>query len=283
MRVYLEPDDRTRAFTRVVAALTRYAPPSVEIVADPRQADLVVAHVNGRRDRLQRKLRAFPRVAVIQYVLASSLRPDPADWLPCWQAAVAVWSYLDLAAACGGHAPFRFLHAPLGVEADVFVPGRWDLPPLYQIVTFGPHRLSEGVKECELAVQAHGGRLAHVGPRLSFGPAVSVFTDIRDRELAVLYQRTRYVCALRRDEGFELPAAEGLLCGSIPLLFDRPHYRQWYGDWGCYIPEGDRPSVVEAVRRVLATGPRPAVDRAQVAARFDWATIAPLFWEAVCP
>jgi hypothetical protein len=48
-----------------------------------------------------------------------------------------------------------------------------------------------------------------------------------------------------------------------------------------FIPETDRPGVIEYLARVLSQEPEPvtAEERAAAAARFDWETVARGFWD----
>jgi glycosyltransferase involved in cell wall biosynthesis len=133
-----------------------------------------------------------------------------------------------------------------------------------------------------LAAQGLGLDVQHLGSTLG-RPGVACYVDVSDQDVARLYQRSRYVSGLRRIEGFELPAAEGLLCGARPILFDRPHYRKWYGDLAVYIPEEPRPQAQASIADVLA-GPYRCVtaeERDAAAAWFSWERVCRGFWEQI--
>ncbi len=280
-----QPD---RALSRVVRALQSTAPPGVRCVEKPKDADLVVVHVIGRRQQIEAQIRTLrasgQRYAVIQYVLRSSMEPHCSAWVDIWRGAETVWSYLDLSAACAADhvsTAFRFYHAPLGADASVFHLDR-SVPQTAALTTCGRDWLTESVREGVLAAQGLGLSVQHLGSSLR-RPGVACSVDVSDHEVAQLYQRSRYVSGLRRIEGFELPAAEGLLCGARPLLFDQPHYRRWYGDWAVYIPEGPRPQVQASIADVLA-GPYRSVtseERDAAAAWFSWERVCLGFWEQI--
>src|SRR5207253_7002977 len=111
--------------------------------------------------------------------------------------------------------------------------------------------------------------------------SVACYSGLSDIQLATLYAQCHYVSGLRRIEGFELPAAEGLLCGARPILFDRDHYRNWYGSLAEYITESDRPGVVAQLVDLFGRQVRTvtADERNEAVRRFHWPTILNGFWE----
>ena len=251
---------------------------------------MVVLYVIGRRDAIFREIddaeRRGQSVAIVQCCLRSTLRPSTADWVDGWKRATVVWSYLDLRWACaddGVRDDFAFYHAPLGSDATVFKPGgRKRHGMTFAVATSGQSWLTESVKECALAAQAHGRQTFHLGPDLHRdAEGVTCVSGIDDAVLASWYRLCDYVSGLRRIEGFELPALEGLLCGARPVLFNREHYRRWYGDHAIYIDERDRGSVTSDLVRIFADRPArvTADERQHVAETFAWAPIATGFWE----
>jgi len=289
MKAYVAaPVVQSRSIGRVAEALATYAPPSVEIVTDKDAADLVVLHVIGRRDQMlaeaARLVGRGQAYAVMQYVLKSTQKPDPWDWAVLWIAARVTWSYLDLAAAlgpCYDDSPRgRFYHAPLGVDADVFRPMPLTQPGRWLIGTSGQSWLTESVRECAHAALRVGGSMFHLGPDMAATHVMSV-SGLTDEQLAYYWSACQFVSGLRRIEGFELPAVEGLLCGARPVLFDKPHYRRWYGAWADYIEETDRAGVIDQLEALFRRGARPVTtdERAAAVARFNWSTLVPAFWQ----
>lgn len=287
VKAYIEPREGNRAHGRVVKALAQYAPPSVEIVTDLETADLVILHIIGRQERVHRRvehLRARRQgYAIIQYCLRSTQRPSTENWFPLWRDAVLVWSYYDLNALCmedGTSQDFPFYHAPLGVDSMVFYPRH--VPRRYVIMTSGLSWLTESVREAAFAAKRVGRPVLHLGPEVS-RPWVTCVSGMDDNILANLYSQCEFVSGLRRVEGFELPAAEGLLCGARPICYDRPHYRQWFGPWAVFVPETTRAPIIDDLESVFRSGARPVTGAERKAAKmwFDWNKIVTGFWRGV--
>lgn len=283
--VYLKaPSTYSRAMFRVVDALTKYAPHSVEIVDNQDYADLVVLHtidfpeVQAMVRQLQSKDREY---AIIQYCLRSTQEPNTFSWMPLWRKAEVVWSYydlLDLAAEDKVRGSFNFMDEPLGVDADVFVQDS-RVTPTYRMFTSGYVADSESVLEAVQATWLLHQDHFHLGPKLSTQKHVTSSMGIPDRVLAKVYQKCDFVAGLRRQEGFELPAIEGFFCGARPVVYDRPHYRRWFDGLASFIPEAGFEDVVSSLVKTLAT-PHPvtASERSQAVSRFNWERIARQFW-----
>ena len=281
----------SRAMHRVAKALEEFAPPELEIefVSDPLEAELVVLHTIGYPETVAAAAELEERgarFAVMQYCLRSTQQPSVEAWLPTWRRAAAVWSYYDLeqlAADDGfGLEGVPFYMAPLGVD-PVFtrdVAGALEAAPRFTVLTSGYVAKTEGVLEAARATRAAGGRMYHLGPDLNLGPHVSRGLNIPDEMLAGIYRRCDFVAGLRRCEGFEMPAAEGLLCGARPVCFDRPHYRRWFEPWATFVPEATFDSTTAALLAVFEAGPGTLTDVELEAARrrFDWRELVGGFW-----
>jgi hypothetical protein len=275
---------------RTAAALERYAPPEVDIVYTPLGADVEVLHTIGYQDLVQETERVKAdghRYAVMQYCLTSAGAPDMLSWLPLWENSVGVWSYYDLVGElieAGVNAPTGgwMYHAPLGVDSEVFhrVPSMAE----YTILTSGYVPEAEAVLECLDATTKVGGRMFHLGPEDGrFGDNVDQLLGIGDGELARRYSASRFVSGMRRIEGFELPAAEGLVCGARPVMFDLPCYRAWYEPFAERVPEAAHEDLVEALVDLFQQPPNPvtADEMAQARERFNWETLVAGFWATV--
>jgi hypothetical protein len=279
-------DVPSHALDRIDRALQKYAPLSVSFVRES-EADVVVIPVIGRRDAVEdRALKATERgqaYVLAQYCIRSTKTPHTSAWLDLWGKARLVWSYYDLPALIREDgtslAVGNFYRSPLGVEAGVFRLGTGKRP--YLVMSSGGGYLTESARECDVASQGLGPAI-HLGRHTGRDTHV-VFNGLPDSEVVRLYQGTRWVSGLRRKEGFELPAAEGLLCGARPILFDRPHYTHWYGEHGDYIGEGSREEVIESLRTLFSRTPRPVTEKEREAAvrTFDWRKIVEGFWERV--
>lgn len=270
--VFLERPIRSFAIERCVKALEDYCPPYMQIATQPEYANVVVLQVNGRVEHLKKKIASYNKPYVlVQHVFKSSMNPDEQDWREVWDNAALVWSHYDL--------PIKdYYRSPLGVSS-VFEKKPQERK--YLIMTSGQGYLQEGVRECIKAAEGIG-RVLQVGPDCSRGhDHVDVVSGVTDAELADLYSQCRFTCGLRRIEGFELPCAEGLFSGARPVLFDQPHYRHWFGEFGEFIPENSRPDVEASLRALFLSPEKPvlAEEWALARSRFNWETIILGFYE----
>lgn len=299
MRVYLTPPQPSRGLQRIADALVRYKPEWVEVVDVALEADLVVLYAIGRCKQTTALAQAIRqggrKYAVIQVCLRSTMSPRTNDWCEIWSEADVVWSYYDLEQAVRddyeGYNPgsdfqahqFRehvtFYYAPLGVDAEVFYDR--DMPKHYVICSSGLSRLSESVRECHLAAEQLDRFSLHLGPKMELGRRAYSKADLTDEQLANHYSACEFVSGLRRKEGFELPAAEGLLCGARPIVFDTYDYHWNYGPHAEYIQETDRQGVVDQLVDLFKRGARPvtAEERAAAAQRFNWEKIIEGFYD----
>ena len=291
MNVFI-PSNGDRAITRIINALKRYAPPSVAFVPREEAADLVVIFVTGAQDRTRKTVERLTsrgqRYAIVQICLRSTKRPHTRHWRPIWHGAELVWSWLDLNGAMaddGEEDALDYYFAPLGVDDAFQGAATKDQDAsepeqrTYLIATSGLNWFTESIRECASAAARVNRRVFNLGPEL-YRPIVECYSGISDQDLAHSYSQCDFVSGLRRKEGFELPAAEGLCCGARPILFDTPGYRRWYEPWGLFIPERSRDEVIASLVALFRQGPNPAKDheRREAAERFDWATIIPGFW-----
>lgn len=317
MRVYVDPIPVTlsKSIHRLADALTRYAPPDVEIArattpvvgpTDLQDVDLVLCHVIGQEGwdpYLDHFAMKGIRHAVWQHCLHTTRHPNPNDWAAFWGGAAVVASCYDLAGKWTQAqippdtmeaAHFRtpnFLRLPLGVDTDVFHPrvappeGSGLLPgERFLVGTSGYVDGMEIIGEWAWVAGANSGRHFHLGPHLRLpNAAVKYRNGIPDADLAGYWSFCNYVSGLRRSEGFELPAYEGLACGARPVMFDREDARHWLGPHAEYITEGPDESIRWQLD-TLVRGKYRAVtpDEVQwVKETFSWEAMATKFWAAI--
>ena len=298
MKVFLKTQYQLSiAMDRIVSNLIRYKSSKVIILNSPEEADLAVLHVIGYEETAQsiRRLTALgKKYAMIQYCLRSTEAQSAQEWIPLWTEAAFVWSYYDLPKLCkeeGLEFPDTpFLFAPLGVDTQVFSQGLSLAKYPHKVLTTGTVAPSECIDLVNAAcaqVDTRMGAHMHVGILTETteefnGSIVHYEHEIPDNRLAQLYRQTEYVCGLRRVEGFELPAAEGLLCGTIPILFDKPHYRDWFGDFGAlFIKEGTDDEIIQSLVEIFQKPKShwPPRDIEGAKKQFDWQHICETFWE----
>lgn len=290
MKVYLTPPQSSRGLQRIADALWRYLPDGWFPTPYEDKADVVVIYAIGRRDAVERRcekiLKTGKRYAIIQVCLRSTMTPYTSAWREIWHGASVVWSYYDLNQAIadddGACGLDNFYHAPLGADASVFYPRDRDGHYSYVIASSGPSRLQESVRECWLAAEQVDRNYLHIGMKHGpFGGRPDYISGVSDDVLAEHYSDCEFVSGLRRTEGFELPAVEGLLCGARPILFSTPDYRHWYEPWGEFIEETYRQGVVDQLVELFKRGARPvtAEEREAAVQRFNWETIVRGFYE----
>jgi hypothetical protein len=296
MRVHVRaPEKLSRAMHRVANALElEGVEAGFELVSRPEDAELVVLHVIGYPEtvRAVEALKAAgKRYAILQYCLRSTQEPRVPEWLELWRGSVGVWSYYDLEALAAEDGVeldgVPFYMAPLGVDSRIFNAGAGELevpaPPRFVITTSGYVAATEGIKEAAAATRRARRRMYHLGPDLGLGAWVARGLDISDHELARIYRRSDYVAGLRRAEGFELPAAEGLLCGARPICFDRPHYRDHYGRWAYFVNEGTPEELEEELLGLFECEPEPlTADELEEARQyFSWSRVCSGFYRNI--
>lgn len=287
MKVFANDVIGDRAIGRISAALKRFAPEELQFVDTKEAADCVILYINGRHGRFANEIDNLvskgKKVAVVQISVRSTRNPSTIDWLPLWQKAGLVWSYYDLAALCkedNAIANFNFYHAPLGVD-EVFK--LYPTTKYYIIASSGLGYTTESVRECILAAEAVGGRVFHIGPKVTNRTNVDFSDGMDDVQLAKKYSACKFVSGLRRKEGFELPVVEGLVCGARPIVFDAPHYRQWFENLAIFIPEEGRQSVIQHLIAIFKQGAKPVSkdEITEAKKRFDWEAIIKGFWERI--
>jgi hypothetical protein len=248
--------------SRIEHKLRKYAPANVEWT-DLQNAELVIIPVIGRHDHITRFVdtitKSGRKYVVLQVSLKSTRNPNPADWLELWQGAVMVWSYYWLPGK------FHLYHAPLGADPLLFHP--LNLERKYVVGMTGQYTRTECLWELEKAARSIDEK------------ALKIHAE-NDEQMNVQYNQCRYISGLRHKEGFELPAAEGMLAGARPILFDTPDFRYWYDGIAEFIPEGNPLSTINHLTRLFQLDfPVSGHEVMYARYRFDWERIISRFWE----
>jgi hypothetical protein len=175
----------------------------------------------------------------------------------------------------------NFFHAPLGVDARVFKPS-FPMRKMFLVGTSGYIAETEGVRECHAVAQRLHEQMFHLGPDLKLGTGITYVTSIPDSLVAEFWSQCSFVAGLRRIEGFELPVIEGLLSGARPVVFDAPHYTNWFGEFAEVVPEVDVDQVTEHLFNIMSRPVKSVTpaERSHAAQLFDWKTLVTGFWEA---
>lgn len=251
------------------------------------EATHVFIIINGRRDRVQAQIEQLnaqdKKVILIHTSFRSSKNPKAKDWIQIWKSAYMVWSTYDLRYACleeGLNQWFGFYYAPFGVSEDFIEPVTGQSRD-YKVLTCSKSYLTESVKDCHDAVRLTGHKMAHLGE--VYADDIDSYNGLTDRQVAELYARCDFVSGLRRQEGFEFPAAEGIMQGARPILFNYPDYFQWYRDIGVYVPDVPREQLTEILAS-LFKAEIPALTEEEIqGARelFSWERIIGGLWTKI--
>lgn len=282
LKAYVEtPAHLSQAMHRVARALRKYAPPAVQIVNHPEEADLQVLHVIGE-DALTYQQKA-PLYAIIQYCLLTTGNPLSDRWSAYWQGANMVWSYYDLAPHFGDR-NVNFYHAPLGLD-PAFLSGYKAGFRTGVLTTGYVHgSCAEAIQEPAFAADRCGMPTIHLGPRpvgMNMYPrAWESIQGVNDEVLAGFYSRVSWVSGLRHVEGFELPVIEGLACGARPVVFDRAETRHWFSNHAVFLPECEGSELIDRLTMIFTCGAQPVslAERQDVINMFNWEKIIGGFW-----
>lgn len=265
MNVYFEPYGvaNTAGNRRIYSALRKHMPVGV-YESSYNTADMIIYYVCGRHDQLERAISELHgrKYVIIQIALQSTRNPNPKDWMSIWNNAKLVWSYYKLPLDDYYHAPLaadpEIFHLVHGVDRNILV------------LTNGSTIDNESLSEVHEAANSVGGIAEHV-------------SGVSDFELCIKYNSANFVSALRRKDGFEMPAIEGLLCGARPIMYDTPNYRQWFDSLAEFIPETDPLSVIEELKLLFKKPFRSVslTESLEVLKKFDWGNITREFWSRI--
>ncbi len=88
---------------------------------------------------------------------------------------------------------------------------------------------------------------------LNIGEHILHLTQLTNRTIAALYQKSALVLMTSEAEGFGLPVIEALACGAIVLASDIPVLREVGGDAAIYCPVGDISTWVDRAQAAIVT------------------------------
>jgi glycosyltransferase involved in cell wall biosynthesis len=140
--------------------------------------------------------------------------------------------------------------------------------------------------------QFRGARLIRIGGpftagqqdllgQLGLADCIVVLPFVSRNVLAAIYRRAALVMQPSEREGFGLPVAEALACGSPVLASDLPVLRETGGEAASYCPPGDVAAWVDCAAKLLCerveqpdSWQRRATANLTQAARFSWTAYA---------
>lgn len=282
MKVFTMVDDWLgMVFHRVDKAYHDWAPSTVQWVDTPEEADVQIVHILGKGELKNIK---NPNYIVIQSCYHTQDIPPTDDGLrPLWENAILVVSFHDLP-SYQPNWDFRFHGMPFGADDCVFFPTPRSRSRAKAVLSTGHISSTESLEELFTACVETGYKMAHLGA--DFGWDTDTFKhyeNLSDEDVRVLYNTVNYTSCLRRIEGFELPAIEGLLCGARPITFSLSTYR-WYHKYAVVIEDTNSRDITESLIHVLKGNiGLPVTDEEieEVRQAFSWSVLIPEFWNAI--
>lgn len=284
MKIYIENFLPDSAITRISTALKAYRPENCILVEHPAEADFIVLCAYGHRRKMKYYaddiVRQGKKYAVVQLSVRSTPNPKTEDWIPLWEASSLVWSYYDLPELCwvdGNKVNFKFYHAPLGVDSEIFKESQ----SVRKFIIAGTGTGRGWNHECKNEILAAAKEVDKPVFHLGTGENTNEITysnNMDDALLAKYYSQCGFVSGLRRIEGFELPVLEGLLCGARPICFDKPHFRMWFNGLAQFIPEDS--NIITNLVRIFQSSAKPISkpEKDYVIKTFNWERICKEFW-----
>lgn len=295
------------AMVRIGNAIDRRIPTHIQERYS--RTNLVILYVIGfDYVEIGRRIKeAGGKYIAVQCCLKTAYAGPVEDWVPFWKGAEVVWSYYDMGELAQEHG-FRFYHSPLGLD-DEFRRDPEHTPTRKKAILTSGHVHgpgAEAILEVWQTAERMGYTPIHLGSDHVEGIApeempknLKVFSGIGDHELAMLYRSVEFVAGLRYTEGFEMPAAEGLACGAVPIVFDQPTLRHWYRDLALFVPEGNGDELIDSLSILsLPLRARPGMSsywlgtnvldvlseeerRITALDRFNWDTIISSLWNSL--
>jgi glycosyltransferase involved in cell wall biosynthesis len=280
MKIYTMVDDWLgHAFHRIDKAYHDWAPGDIEWVDSPEQADIQIVHIVGKGELKNIKNDNY---VVIQHCYVTQDIPE--DQLrELWESALLVSSFHDLPS----YRPewsFRFYGMPWGAEdSTFFLTGSLETRAK-AIVATGYVAGTESLEEIFAACKGSGCKMVHLGKNFGWNQdAYRNYGWITDETLRTIYNAVAYVSGLRRAEGFELAAIEGLFCGARPITYNLPTYR-WYSKYAIVIEDSDENDIIANLTYILENGIGLPVRQEEIDSAikdFSWSNLIPKFWAAI--
>jgi len=277
-----------RGIQTVTSYLKRYAPPDIEFVSFE-EADVYLTHGIGNplRDldrneynrNLWERVHKKPFVVLLHCVDSEGGAVYNPFFDYCLENARMIYTPLPVERYCA--LPGTVVKGPWGVRDDIFRRINKEGQRPFRITATGYVAATEAIEEIYIACRELKVHMCHLGHNFNFGVFYHHKENLTDEEVNRIFNQSVYVSALRREEGFEVPALEGVLAGARPICFDNPHYK-WFSDFAVYIPETSFTNTVESLIRVLSKDPEPISDELieSVKSRFSWKVVAERFWQA---
>jgi len=266
---------------RITYDFQRNAPKGIEFVSTYEEADMVFWHILAPRELPKDK----PCMIFFHCFGLDRGEQVMDEFVKMFRQAKMVYSYYPLEKYLPTMEGINYMRRPWGVDSSIF----YRMPEVkkqYTCLATGYVASTEAIMELYRACEAVNGKLLHIGGPLDaeVGFLNPMFYEraigISDDDMRRVYNMCHWTSALRRHEGFELPAMEGLLCGSQPICFDVPDfYNHWFSDFATFVPHTNPDKVTDELIKLFKTTPLVSQGKIDsVKERFDVNKLAKEFW-----
>ena len=257
-----------------------YAPINYEFTTDSNISDFQIIDITRISDKYYINNEKY---IVLFHCFGEWSEENPSEYYDLFKNAMFVYSHIDLASLYPTLDSHKFMRGPWGVQPDLWRKIESN-NSRFEILCTGEIASTEGIEECIAACDMMNTELLHVGNNLRYTNKSYINkSKLTQDEMMLAYNDSKWVSALRRIEGFEKPAMEGLLCGARPICFDTPLYRYWYGDLARYVKEGTHKETSLDLINVMKTqyAPISIEEREKAIKRFSWVNVSKRFWDKV--
>jgi len=256
-----------------------YAPKEIDFVNDASKADYQILDITRLSDINYLRCDNY---VIFFHCFGEWSEENPSDYKELFSKAKLVYSHLDLAPMFPYIDSSKFMRGPWGCQPDIWFNIANYPNEEFEILCTGEIAKTEGIEECIAATDFLNKKMMHVGNNMKYrNKSYNNKSRIEQQKLRELYNHSKWVSALRRIEGFEKPAIEGLLCGARPICFDTPLYRYWYGDLARYVVESDPNTTTKAIINVMSNeySPITTKETKEAIRKFAWFYVAKNFWQ----
>jgi len=293
MKLYYQPDQtQGRVMHRIADAIKKYSPKGKIVwVKDYKEADLVIENIYGdhktvrakNNDEIMKHITEKPYGIFFHgFAIPKEVVKQNPFFKECFSKAKFIYSPWDLKGEYGLELN-NFLRGAWGIEEGEFFKQN-NAKKRFTIACTGSVAASEAIQEIYEACKILDCKMLHLGHNFGFD---SKYYENRENvsveEVNAIFNGSKYVSALRRAEGFELPAIEAANCGIRPICFNNPCYTHWFKDFAIFIGETDSVNVVDQLVDVLSHEPQPIAEehRLSIRERFKWSIVCKHIWEFI--
>ncbi len=268
---YFHPDWGI-VFKKIKHYTMKFAPSDVEFVDNKEDSDIQIVHVVGSGE--YDVIKSCSRPVIWHQCYKTSGR---FDWDLLWEKALLTVSFHYLPSYT--NKKFNFLHLPLGYDDSLFYPREdFSSRPKNAFVT-GHVMDTECIGVIYKACERAGYTLFHTGENFNLGSNYVYLSYMPENVYAEFLGRNiRYVFGLRRIEGFEIAALEGIASGAVGIVPNEDSYL-WYDGLASMIST-ESPNLEENIYNILKNDMNFQINRNKLA-YFTWDFVINKFWKTI--